>query len=238
VISDVHSNLEALEAVLVDAGDVDEIWCLGDTVGYGPDPNGCVEALTNRPHQCIAGNHDWATVGKLDLADFNRDARLANLWNREQLTSQSRNFLNSLPETLTVGEFTLVHGSPRYPIWEYVLDGTTALENYAYFQSPYCLIGHTHVPVVYGLDDAEESVGDLTPSPGNPLELGTERLIINPGSVGQPRDGDARASYALLDTEGGIVEYHRVAYPFLVTQLKMMELGLPSRLAMRLQHGY
>ena len=238
VISDIHSNYEALEMVLDDAGSVDEIWCLGDVVGYGPDPNSCVELLTSYPHRCIAGNHDWATVGKLDLDDFNHDARLANLWNRDHLTPQSRAFLNSLPEMLVVGEFTLAHGSPRYPIWEYVMDGATALDNFAYFDSPFCLVGHTHVPVVFSLDNANKRVDNSIPSPGASVDLVSDRLIINPGSVGQPRNGDPWASYIVLDTEANTVEYRRVAYPLEVTQQKMIGLGLPSRLVTRLQYGW
>lgn len=238
VISDIHSNLEAFEAVLDDAGSVDEIWCLGDVVGYGPDPNGCVERLTSRPHQCIAGNHDWATVGKLALDDFNREARQANLWNREQLTPQNLEYLESLPDALVLGEFTLVHGSPRYPIWEYVMDGTIAWESFSYFDGPYCLVGHTHVPAAFGLDHARERVDEFTPSPDTLMDLSSGRLIMNPGSVGQPRDGDPRASYLVLDTGANTVEYCRVEYSFEVTQEKMIELGLPSRLATRLQYGW
>jgi len=238
VISDIHSNLEALEAVLDDAGSVDEIWCLGDVVGYGPDPNGCIELLESMPHQSIAGNHDWATVGKLDLDDFNRDARQANLWNREQLTPRSLAYLNSLSERLIVGEFTLVHGSPRHPIWEYVMDAATAFENFAYFAGLFCFVGHTHVPAVFGLDGAQERVADLMPCLNVPVELDTGRLIINPGSVGQPRDGDPRASYVVLDTGANTVEYYRVPYPIEVTQKKMVELGLPPRLVTRLQYGW
>jgi diadenosine tetraphosphatase ApaH/serine/threonine PP2A family protein phosphatase len=238
VISDVHSNLEALEAVLDDAGSVDGVWCLGDIVGYGPDPNGCVETLRSGSEQCIAGNHDWATVGKLDLDDFHRDARLANLWNREQLAPESLAYLDALTETLVVGEFTLAHGSPRNPIWEYVLDGDTAYESFSYFEGPFCLVGHTHVPVLFGLDSTRERVDDITPPLNVPVELGPVRFIINPGSVGQPRDGDPRASYVLLDTGAKSVEFRRVAYPFRVTQQKMTELGLPPRLVTRLQYGW
>ena len=238
VLSDIHSNLEAFETVLDDAGTVDEIWCLGDVVGYGPDPNGCVELLGSYPHQCIAGNHDWATVGRLDLDDFNCDARLANLWNRDQLTPQNLAYLSSLAETLVMGEFTLAHGSPRNPIWEYVMESATALESFSHFDTPFCFVGHTHVPLIFCLDSTNKSVDDMAPSSNAPVDLDTERLIINPGSVGQPRNGDSRASYVILDTEANTVEYCRVAYPIEVTQQKMTELGLPSRLATRLQYGW
>ena len=197
ILSDIHSNLEALKAVLADAGAVDEIWCLGDVVGYGPDPNECVELLRSQSHRSIAGNHDWATLGKLDLRDFNSDARKASLWNRETLTPSNLAYLEALPETLVEGQFTLAHGSPRHPIWEYVIYATTAHASFGHFETPFCLVGHTHTPVVFRLiiDEDREYCEELPPSPDGPLDLGPERALINPGSVGQPRDGRA-ASYA------------------------------------------
>ena len=240
VISDIHSNIEALEAVLADAGSVDRVWCLGDVVGYGPDPNGCVELLRSMPHRCISGNHDWATLGKLDLRDFNPDARDANLWNREQLTPDSLTYLDGLPETLVEGNFTLIHGSPRHPIWEYIIYASTAQTNFEYFDTPYCFVGHTHTPVAFRLhEEAGAGVCEtITPMTNTPLKLGPERLIVNPGSVGQPRDGDPRASYAILDTESLAVEHHRVEYPVEKTQAKMMEYDLPLRLVLRLGYGW
>jgi predicted phosphodiesterase len=139
VFSDIHSNLEAFEAVLDDAGSFDQAWCLGDVVGYGPNPNECVERLRSLPHVCVAGNHDWATLGKLDLRDFNPDAREANLWNRAQLTEDSLAYLEDLPELIVEGDFTLVHGSPRHPIWEYIIYPSTAEMNFDFFETPYCV---------------------------------------------------------------------------------------------------
>jgi diadenosine tetraphosphatase ApaH/serine/threonine PP2A family protein phosphatase len=196
--------------------------------------------LRERPHLCIAGNHDWATLGKLDLEDFNADARRANLWNRERLSPENLNYLDSLPETLMEGEFTLVHGSPRFPIWEYIIYGSTALDSFAYFHTSICFVGHTHIPVIYRLDEKNgDGVSEEMPSPrSGPVSLDAERLIINPGSVGQPRDGNSDASYAILDTEALTVEHRRVAYPIEVTQEKMREYGLPSRLVTRLQYGW
>ena len=241
VVSDIHSNLEAFQAVLDDAGPVDEIWCLGDVVGYGPDPNACVDLLRSHPHVCIAGNHDWATLGRLDLRDFNPDARDANLWNRQQLTPENLAFLENLPETfLEEGQFSLVHGSPRYPIWEYIIYPSTAEVNFEHMSTPYTLVGHTHTPVVFRLregDDAQECEM-IVPSPGLPLELGPEPVIVNPGSVGQPRDGDPRASYLILDSEALTVEHHRVEYPVEITQAKMMEHDMPLRLVLRLGYGW
>ena len=240
VISDIHSNLEAFEAVVQDAGPVDQVWCLGDIVGYGPDPNACVELLRSRPHLCIAGNHDWATLGKLDLRDFNSDARQANLWNREQLTPDNLAYLEALPETLVEGQFTLAHGSPRHPIWEYIIYATTAQACFEYFDTQYCLVGHTHTPVAYRLDneDGDEVCETILPSPDGPLKLGPERLIINPGSVGQPRDGDPRASYLVLDTDALTVQHRRVEYAVERTQAKMEKQGLPMRLVVRLMYGW
>jgi diadenosine tetraphosphatase ApaH/serine/threonine PP2A family protein phosphatase len=240
VISDIHSNLEAFEAVLDDAGSVDKVWCLGDVVGYGPDPNGCVELLNSLPHRCIAGNHDWATLGKLDLRDFNPDARDANLWNREQLTPDNLAYLDALPEKLVEGQFTLAHGSPRHPIWEYIIYCTTAQGNAEFFDTPFCFVGHTHTPVIFRLDDKRggEECEPMAPTFDKALQLEEARLIINPGSVGQPRDGDPRASYAILDLDALTVEHRRVSYPVEKTQAKMMELDMPLRLVLRLGYGW
>jgi diadenosine tetraphosphatase ApaH/serine/threonine PP2A family protein phosphatase len=240
VLSDIHSNLEAFEAVLDAAGPVDEVWCLGDVVGYGPDPNACVELLKSLPHQCIAGNHDWATLGKLDLEDFNSDAREANLWNREQLTAENLAYLSDLPQMIRAEPFTLVHGSPRYPIWEYIIDVSTAAANFDYFDTPYCFVGHTHTPVIFRQNRPREGqTGETELLPTNiAVSLGSERMIINPGSVGQPRDGNPAASYALLDLETLSIEHRRVRYPLEETRAKMVNHNLPIRLAVRLGYGW
>lgn len=240
VVSDIHSNLEAFQAVLDDAGPVDGVWCLGDVVGYGPDPNGCVDLLRSLPHLCIAGNHDWATLGKLDLRDFNPDAREANLWNRQQLTPGNLAYLDALPETLEEGQFSLVHGSPRYPIWEYIIYPSTAEVNFEHMHTPYCFVGHTHSPVVFRLrnEGGATECETIVPTPGVPLEMGSEPLIVNPGSVGQPRDGDPQASYAILDDQDHTIEHRRVGYPVEITQAKMMEHDMPLRLVLRLGYGW
>lgn len=246
VLSDIHANLEALEAVLRDAGRMDQVWCLGDVVGYGPEPNACVQILRSLNARCIAGNHDWAVLGKLDLQDFNPDARDANLWNRRQLTPDNLAYIDGLPELLPpVPEeplFTLAHGSPRHPIWEYIIYNSTARVNFDFFHSPYCLVGHTHTPVIFRLIQAGEDGGSfceqITPTYGEPLRLGTERVILNPGSVGQPRDGDPRACYVLLDTDTLTVDYRRVEYAIEKTQARMMEHDLPMRLVLRLKYGW
>ncbi len=240
VISDIHSNLEAFQAVLEDAGPVEKIWCLGDVVGYGPDPNACVDLLRAQPHCCVAGNHDWATLGRLDLQDFNPDAREANLWNRSQLTPDNLAYLESLPERLVEGPFTLVHGSPQHPVWEYVLYCSTAEINADYFDTAYCLVGHTHTPAIFHLTSGDNgaSCESVAPRYEQALPLGEDRLFVNPGSVGQPRDGDPRASYVLLDLDKMIIEHRRVAYPIAKTQAKMVELDLPMRLVLRLGYGW
>lgn len=238
VLSDVHANLAALNQVLDEAGEFDVIWCLGDVVGYGPDPNACVDRLRGlEPEYWLAGNHDWAALDKLDIADFNPMARLAALWTREQLTPENFAFLETLPASAKASEqFTLAHGSPRHPIWEYVLDARTASANFAHFDTPYCLVGHTHVPAIYRQQNGRvEAPAYIL---GEPIKLANGRLIINPGGVGQPRDGDPRASYLILDTEALTVTYHRVSYPIQQTQAKMTEAGLPSRLITRLNYGW
>ncbi len=237
IISDIHANLAALEAVLDDALDFDEVWCLGDLVGYGARPNECVELVRGLPHTSLVGNHDRAAVGELSLSTFNAVAREANKWTQEQLTSSSRDYLNGLPASLQKGDFCLAHGSPREPIWEYIMDASVACRNFEHFSTPVCLVGHTHVPVLFRLDEESgRCEAELPPLP-EPVHLGPERVIVNPGSVGQPRDGDPRASYAMLDTEAMTWEFRRVSYPVEVAQDRMRAEGLPRPLIDRLQAG-
>ena len=240
IISDIHSNLEALQAVLEDAPSELPLWCLGDVVGYGPNPNECVELLQSLDPECIVGNHDWAVMGKVDLDDFNPDAKFSVNWTRDELKAENLAYLENLPVSLVREQFTLVHGSPREPIWEYVLYPPIARLNFAHFATPYSLIGHTHVPVAFRLQadgDGQRCEGEqLSLDQARPL--GPGRLMVNPGSVGQPRDGDARASYAVLDTEELSIEYHRVVYDISQTQHLMEQAGLPQRNIMRLSYGW
>jgi len=236
VISDVHSNLAALKAVLIDMPPVRYIWNLGDIVGYGPDPNECLELLRERKARSIAGNHDWGAVDKVEIENFNIDAQEAILWTAQQLTESNQEYLKRLRDSNLVDNFTLVHGSPREHIWEYVNFISIAKANFTYFFTPYCLIGHTHIPLIFYQDEKE--IGSITPDPDKPYKLGEEKLIINPGSVGQPRDGNPMASYVLLDTKQGTITYRRVAYPVEETQEKMMGANLPERLIERLSYGY
>ncbi|RME97107.1 MAG: metallophosphoesterase [Chloroflexi bacterium] len=242
LISDIHANLAAFEAVLEDAqGLYDKVWCLGDMVGYGPDPNECVELLLTLDHLCIAGNHDWAVLGKLDIDDFNPDARFASLWTREQLTDDVHDYLDNLPIALVEEDiYTLVHGSPRHPIWEYILYPAVAQPNFKHFSTPYCFVGHTHSPVIFeeSLEPGAMCDASVPAFNDEPFQLVERRVIINPGSVGQPRDGDARAAYALLDTDNLTFAHRRVPYPVSVTQEKMKQYDFPTRLWKRLAFGW
>ncbi len=235
MISDIHGNLPALESVLKDAGKVDAVWCLGDLVGYGPFPSECVARVRQLPGlTCLMGNHDAAVLGQIDLDTFNRDARLSVLWTRTAMDAEGMEYLGSLPERAKEGDATLVHGSPRNPIWEYVLDAYTAADNFYYFDTPVCFCGHSHLPLMYHLDDKVLSWGVL--SEDGPLSL-RNRMILNPGSVGQPRDSDPRASYAIYLPEEHIWHIHRVTYDVQRVQEKILKAGLPERHALRLEEG-
>ncbi len=240
LISDIHANLVALNTVITAAGDFDRIWCLGDVVGYGPEPNECIETLRAHDFLCLAGNHDWAVMDKLDLREFNPDARRAALWTRSGLNPASLEWLRALPERVPTQaeKFTLVHGSPRYPIWEYVLTPAVARINFDHFETPICLMGHTHVPVVFTKDPERQTVLAEPLIEASPLSLDAGRMMINPGSVGQPRDGDRRASYAVLDTDAMTLTHYRVEYDIVATQAKMEHAGLPARLIVRLSYGW
>lgn len=240
VISDIHANLPAFEAVLNDSkGEWDRIWFLGDLVGYGPNPNECVTLLRQYDHIALSGNHDWAVLGKLDINAFNPDARTAIEWTQTALEEDNRTFLDSLPPIRTQTPFLLAHASPRQPVWEYILDVQTAILNFAHLEieTPFCLVGHTHNPVIFQEVDSNRVVfRELTAYRRTLLDKG--RYIINPGSVGQPRDSDPRAAYALLDNEAMSWEYRRVEYPVEETQEQMRQLKMPYRLVARLQYGW
>jgi predicted phosphodiesterase len=239
LLADIHANLAAFTAVLTDIerrGGVEGVWCLGDVVGYGPDPSRCIELLRQQNHVAVSGNHDLAAIGKLDTTNFNPDAACSCHWTAQQLDPEDISYLESLPSVIEKGDFTLVHGSPREPIWEYLASVGGAKENFAYFKSQFCLLGHSHIPLVFK-SDGNRSCSSVRFSPGIGLVLGKRRLIINPGGVGQPRDGDPRASYAIYDSDGAEVKLHRVPYDIKATQEKMMRQNLPMRLVVRLQQG-
>ena len=229
IIADIHANLEALTAVLVDVkerGDVEEIWCLGDIVGYGPDPHDCIELLRRTNHICVAGNHDLAAAGQIDTTEFNPDAVAVSEWTAEQLTSRDVSYIKSLPRVINKEDCTLVHGSPREPIWEYVLSISGARENFAYFKAQFCLLAHTHVPAAFSYDEGGFcSFRQFNPEKA--LVPDKARLIVNPGAVGQPRDGDPRASYAIYDSDKKKFWLYRVAYDVTATQARMWRKGCP-----------
>lgn len=239
IISDIHANLAAFTAVLDDIerrGGMEKVWCLGDVVGYGPEPHRCLELLRQTNHICVAGNHDLAAIGKIDTAEFNPDAAASCHWTAQQLGATDREYLSNLPLVIEEDDFTLVHGSPREPVWEYLISTGMAKENFAYFKTPFCLVGHSHKPLVFShTEDGDYSSSQF--SPAIKLALGKNRLIINPGGVGQPRDGDPRASYAIYDSEARLVRLYRVLYDIRATQDRMVALGLPMRLVSRLSHG-
>lgn len=238
VVSDIHANLPALEAVLKDAeGKWDVVWCLGDLIGYGPFPNECVELLRGFDLLSLSGNHDWAALGKLDIEDFNDEARAAIRWTQKTITEKTREFLDALPTKRVEGEFTLAHASPRHPVWEYIIYPEDAYENFQHFETPFCLVGHSHVPVLF-VEDKPDDVLVLMPTYAETIFLEETRVIINPGSVGQPRDSDPRAAYALLDIEKKSWEFHRVPYPIAETQAAMRNHEIPEPLVQRLEFGF
>ncbi|MFN2149889.1 MAG: metallophosphoesterase family protein [Anaerolineales bacterium] len=237
-ISDIHANLTALEAVLEAAGDIDATWCLGDLVGYGPDPNECIERIQALPGLlCLIGNHDQAAMGEIPLARFNNDAGSVIAWTQDSLSEANLTFLHTLPSKVTLEEFTLAHGSPNQPIWEYILDPLSADRNFEAFNTDYCLVGHSHIPLMFHKPFVD-SYTLLRPVTWNePMAL-SPRMIMNPGSVGQPRDGDPRASFAILDTEAKTWELMRAEYDIKAVQLRILKAGLPERQALRLLAGW
>ncbi len=238
VISDIHANLTALTAVIKSAGQVDQIWCLGDVVGYGPDPNECVEALRSlNGLSCIMGNHDAAVCELIPVEAFNPDARDSIYWTRLKLNSVNLEWLKTLPERIDFNTATLAHGSPRNPIWEYLLDPITAATNFKHFSSPVCFVGHTHLPIAYRNNSHFRSANWLIPSVDEPMQINGP-TIINPGSVGQPRDHDPRASFGIFNTDTLVWELKRAAYNIQEVQKRIMTAVLPEKHALRLSTGW
>jgi predicted phosphodiesterase len=235
VLSDIHANLAALDAVCDDLPPVDQIWALGDIVGYGPQPNEVIQRLVKLDGRAVMGNHDGAAVGVVDASWFNPDAAAAIRWTAKVLDPSSTAYLGALPEVRRDGELTAVHGSPREPIWEYITDQRIASENLGSFETRNCLFGHTHMPIIYRADGGRMEVVPATTSA--PIALDARRALINPGSVGQPRDGNPDASYLLLDIEAGRAEFRRVRYDIALTQRLMREASLPRWLIDRLSLG-
>jgi len=237
VVSDIHANLHALEAVLadVDREPVDELWCLGDLVGYGPRPNECVDLTRARATVSLCGNHDLAVLGTIDIGEFAGDAATAARWTRGVLDDPQRDWLARLEPRAQRDGAELFHGSPRNPIWDYVLSEDVAYASLMMTSAPLVLVGHSHVALALSWDGSVLR-GGLAPA-GTDAEVGDLRWLLNPGSVGQPRDGDPRAAWLLLDTDAGRASFRRVEYPIEITQAEMTVVGLPHDLAARLSHG-
>lgn len=236
VISDIHANLTALEAVIAHAGKVDQVYCLGDLVGYGPDPNECVRLIRDLPNlTCIMGNHDAALLGFIDITAFNGEAYAALSIQNNLLEQDARDFLELLPVRVGLDALTLSHGSPRNPIWEYILNVTTASANFPEFETNGCLIGHTHVPSIFV--EREAAVPQLLLPRSGDRWKPAGKYILNPGSVGQPRDRNSKASYVIHDSEEDTWEFKRVAYDIESVVERVEAKGLPSRLGKRLKQG-
>jgi diadenosine tetraphosphatase ApaH/serine/threonine PP2A family protein phosphatase len=244
ILSDIHANLPAFEAVLADieAADVDESWCLGDVVGYGAQPDECADLVRERCSVCLVGNHDLAALDELDISTFSPAASAAVLWTREAMSVHTTEFLTSLDPAQTDHEVALYHASPRDPVWEYVLWPDQAAECIRAQAQRVSLVGHSHVALFFAL--ADEAGGERSldargaqAGAGTSLEIGRGRWLINPGSVGQPRDGDARAAWLELDTETWHAIYHRVDYDIDGAADAIVAAGLPEHLARRLYVG-
>lgn len=239
VLSDIHANITALEAVLADAGTMDETWCLGDLVGYGPDPNAVVQRMRGLPKlTCLVGNHDVAMLGRMPFETFNGDARRSLSWTESVMESENTEYLRSLPQNPKVcGDATLAHGSPRDPLWEYVLNTLSARLNFEHFDTPWCFVGHSHIQCLFHLDEPNDRVTMDIPDVDAEILL-NPRMILNPGSVGQPRDRDPRAAYAIYESRTGTWTPRRVEYDIPEVQKRIRSAGLPERHALRLAEGW
>lgn len=236
-ISDIHGNAHALDAVLadVDRERPDAVWCLGDLVGYGPRPNRCTRLVAAHADLCLAGNHDLGVLGTIAITEFSPDAAASARWTRAVLEPEARDYLAGLEPSATRSRAELFHASPRDPIWEYVVSADAAEAALAATTASVVLVGHSHVALA--ILDADGAIsGGLAPA-GEEIELGRGRWLLNPGSVGQPRDGDPRAAWLLLDFRAGRASFHRVDYDVAATQREIRERGLPEGLATRLDLG-
>jgi predicted phosphodiesterase len=234
VVSDIHANLAALEAVLaaIDASPPDEIWCLGDLVGYGARPNECCALVRERATVCLGGNHDLAVRGTIDLRDFSGDAGIAAEWTRSVIEEESLAFLQTLDAQGTAHGIALYHGSARDPVWEYVLSDEAAAVTLMLTDAPTVLVGHSHVALAV----SSTLAGGIAPQ-GTTIDVASARWLLNPGSVGQPRDGDPRAAYVTLDLDTHTASFERVEYDIARTQAEIRAAGLPEVLARRLETG-
>ncbi len=239
-ITDIHANLPALGAVLESAEEagVEELWCLGDVLGYGVEPDACARLVRDRCATCLVGNHDLAVLGALDISSFSEAAALAVEWTRENVAETTLDYLRELEPAGEREGIALFHGSPRDPVWEYVLSGEQADAGMDASPHPIGLIGHSHVALFFNRPaTGREETRGAQASDGALLDLDGGEWLLNPGSVGQPRDGDPRAAWLELDTEAGTARFHRVAYDIERAAAPIVEAGLPSRLAERLYTG-
>jgi len=238
VLSDVHGNRHAFEAVLaaVDAAAVDEVWCLGDLVGYGADPNACVDLAEAHAHVCLSGNHDLAVRGDLPLEEFSDGAAAAARWTQEVIADDALEFLRGLPSADEEGPVGLFHASPRDPVWEYVLSDLQAELCLDAQRQRVCLIGHSHVALAFHRREGGTAHGDPRKM-GAEADLSEGEWLVNPGSVGQPRDGDPRAAWLELDLDAWRAEWRRVEYDVGGAQAAIRAAKLPVSLAERLRYG-
>jgi diadenosine tetraphosphatase ApaH/serine/threonine PP2A family protein phosphatase len=240
VVSDVHSNIEGLRAAVADAaaaGPVDAVWCSGDIVGYGADPAAVIALLRECGATIVAGNHDLASSGLMGVEEFNTVAAAAVRWTAGALSQDERDFLSALPLVREIGDFTLVHGSLRAPEWEYLLEPEQAAAQFALQPTPYSIVGHSHLQFAVVEPEGGRLPRFREMRDGESLKLSGARLILNAGSTGQPRDGDPRAGYMIIDDADGIVSWHRVEYDVAAAQEKIGAAGLPPFLASRLSAG-
>lgn len=240
IISDIHSNLEALETALDFLADADAIICLGDVVGYGADVNECCSLIQSRAIVTLLGNHAAAAVGRISPCWFNPFAREAIEWTADQLAPDNRYFLENFPLVYRSDSFVLVHGSLSCPErFSYIASPAETLPTFAEMPpNTVCFIGHTHIQELYLYRSLGCEVQRATVEPGEPVCLEPDFFyIVNPGSVGQPRDRDARAAVASFDDEARVLTFYRLEYPFARTQSKMRSVGLPEMLSLRLELG-
>ena len=238
LISDVHGNLPAFRAVVEDirAAGVEKIWCLGDLVGYGAEPDGCVELAREECDVCLAGNHDLVVIEKLSIAEFSSAAAAAARWTQEHIAEASVAFLSALEPAEPAGQVGLFHASPRDPVWEYVLSSWQADECLDQMEARVGAVGHSHVALFFQRGEGRETVGAQAPA-DTALDVSSGRWLLNPGGVGQPRDGDPRAAWLLLDLSDWTAVWNRVEYPIDEAARAIQDAGLPSVLADRLYTG-
>jgi len=238
VISDIHGNRQAFESVLeaVARSDAEELWCLGDLVGYGADPDACVELARRHAAVCLAGNHDLAAIGAVPLAAFSRGAGISVQWTREVMRPANLEFLAALRPQGQEGTLGLYHASPRDPVWEYVLSALLAGLCLDEQRERICLIGHSHVALAFARLPGEIATGEPRRA-GAELDIGHGEWLLNPGSVGQPRDGDRRAAWLLLDLDAWTASYRRTDYDVAGAAAAIRAARLPDSLAERLGYG-